>query len=548
MMKMKKTVLVFSLSLLAGQAFANQSTTGNVLRSIEQNNFGNNPFVKEQESTAVQQSEMMTSESIEKLARVEINASSSLKKEMEKYFTAFMDKPVSSEELEKFNIWIWEKLTEQGYLAYVTTRQQQIDGKTVLFIDVQQPVVSQFRVNSGNEKIADQYEQRIIDRFSKAILVNKPLDLQFLENQISSASFEFPIDIRANVQQSAPEKIEVVLSLSNISSDPGAYVGGFLQANNYGLRRYGKGQILGSVTVNGFTSLSQLNITSLVSEGIKYGNIRYEFPSSTLAGKVNLWSSYADTKSILGRATDTTGESSELGIGLTKVIRTTRNTVYKSNLEVMSREARSSLKSSDIRIENLRDEKVRLSFTADNDALSVDHYKYQVGLTAGRYNTTGNYNKQEISGQIQKSLTDHGEWTAGLRFHGQIASTNLDSYDKIALGGVNGVRAYSSDDGVGDEGFGFSIDLVKHFYNKQYAGVFYDAGLVKPNNDFVAGSYNSSYSLQGLGIQWGGIIDKNLSYSMAVAKGIGPYSGYLEGNIESEPRDLRFLIAVSGQF
>jgi hemolysin activation/secretion protein len=79
---------------------------------------------------------------------------------------------------------------------------------------------------------------------------------------------------------------------------------------------------------------------------------------------------------------------------------------------------------------------------------------------------------------------------------------NLDSSEKFGLGGVNGVRAYPSGEGFGDEGYLARLELryaIKQF--TPYA--FYDAGSVKINHDTFDNSDNRrSISGAGLGVRF----------------------------------------------
>lgn len=547
-MKMiQKTMIAALIQLsLAGLVRA-EASVGDVQRNIEQNRFDQLPGGSMEKPAAAPAQGEMTRTTIAKLVRVQVEGELA-RKQIQDYFGTQLGKPVTVAQLDQFNSWVWEIMRRSGYLAYVSTSQQVEGDGSVLVIKVLQPTVRTLRVAAENESVSRRYEKLLISRFSDVVLPGKPLDLQYLENRIASANFDLPIDIHASIQQSDPGRVDLVLHVKEVPPALGKFAGGFMQGNNYGLRQYGRAQMLGALAIGGFTPFSELTLTGLASDGIGFTRAEYEFPTEMLAGKIRLWGSYTESRSVLDQTTDTRGRTSEYGASLTNVIATTRDAIFKSRLELMTRNTTSSLVLGGVQLEQLRDDKARLVLAADNDALSLDHFRYELSLTSGRYSTMGSYNKQELSGQVERSLSDDGKWIGSVRFHGQLASTNLDSYDKISLGGVNGVRAYSTDDGVGDEGVVISLDLIKHFGINQYVGVFYDAGVVRPNRNAVAGAFNDSYSLQGAGLEFGGSIYKGLSYSLSVAKGLGPYAGYVEGNIESHPRNLRFLFAVSNQF
>jgi hemolysin activation/secretion protein len=90
----------------------------------------------------------------------------------------------------------------------------------------------------------------------------------------------------------------------------------------------------------------------------------------------------------------------------------------------------------------------------------------------------------------------------------------------LALGGMNGIRAYSTEDGVGDEGAQLSVDLVRQINPQWWAGVLYDAGVVRPHKKALAGDNTSIYRLQGAGFQLGGQ-QNQWSWALSVAKSFG---------------------------
>lgn len=79
---------------------------------------------------------------------------------------------------------------------------------------------------------------------------------------------------------------------------------------------------------------------------------------------------------------------------------------------------------------------------------------------------------------------------------------NLDSSEKFGLGGINGVRAYPSGEGFGDEGYLARLEL-RYAVQQFMPYVFYDAGSVRFNHDTFDNSKNDrSISGAGLGIRF----------------------------------------------
>ena len=91
--------------------------------------------------------------------------------------------------------------------------------------------------------------------------------------------------------------------------------------------------------------------------------------------------------------------------------------------------------------------------------------------------------------------------------NGQITDKNLASAEKMSLGGANGVRAYPTGQGIGDQGFIFSTELRYNVPKFQiFSGDvtfmgFYDAGRVKVNYSPLTTSTTANFvGLSALGV------------------------------------------------
>ena len=133
------------------------------------------------------------------------------------------------------------------------------------------------------------------------------------------------------------------------------------------------------------------------------------------------------------------------------------------------------------------------SAEATNDAAGLQ--------TAGHFaKTVLTYQRRQ---DIATSLSLHFDFT------GQLAGRNLDSSEKLYLGGVNGVRAYPQGDAAGDEGLLARTELRWRLPGQRFqtdtwflAG-FYDYGQIKANHRPLTGTENSSHLTgAGLGLLW----------------------------------------------
>ncbi|WP_440698028.1 ShlB/FhaC/HecB family hemolysin secretion/activation protein [Candidatus Pelagibacter sp. HIMB1709] len=137
----------------------------------------------------------------------------------------------------------------------------------------------------------------------------------------------------------------------------------------------------------------------------------------------------------------------------------------------------------------------------------------------------------------------------------QFASKNLDSSEKLSLGGPAGIRAYPVGEATGDEGFRYSIDakynvIAPKYFDNLTAIAFYDYGMVKQYTDLTNLSVsNNTYSLEGYGIGFEATKGENISVKASLAKAIGGNPGASNGkNTDGLADDEQLFISISAKF
>ena len=147
-------------------------------------------------------------------------------------------------------------------------------------------------------------------------------------------------------------------------------------------------------------------------------------------------------------------------------------------------------------------------------------------------------------------------WSLNANLRGQLAGDNLDSSEQFSLGGVNGIRAYPTGEGSGDEGWLASLNLGKKFSDTLSAHLFYDAGSIRQHHDTWA-NWNASnpglsntYSLKGAGAGLDWRISPAVLLSASVAKPIGdnPGANAEDHNVDGERNKTRAWLKLSAEF
>lgn len=94
--------------------------------------------------------------------------------------------------------------------------------------------------------------------------------------------------------------------------------------------------------------------------------------------------------------------------------------------------------------------------TAGKLGLDNDWAQFMYGAS----DTEGFFNKVNFNNRFTQTFDRH--FDLQFKFSGQMASNNLDGSEEIVLGGINGVRAYPTGVGSGDEGYMGSVELRYH--------------------------------------------------------------------------------------
>ena len=122
--------------------------------------------------------------------------------------------------------------------------------------------------------------------------------------------------------------------------------------------------------------------------------------------------------------------------------------------------------------------------------------------------TEGGYSK--LSFEVARLQNLAGPWSLFGRARGQLASGNLDSSEKIELGGAYGVRAYPEGEGYGDEGYLLTAEvrlrlaeLSRRIGGDLQAVAFVDNGAVTINTSpWSPGTNSRNLTAAGVGLTW----------------------------------------------
>ena len=166
----------------------------------------------------------------------------------------------------------------------------------------------------------------------------------------------------------------------------------------------------------------------------------------------------------------------------------------------------------------------------------------------------GDYWKLAINVNRFQRVTD--TVSTVIKFNGQYTDKNLDGAEQLSLGGPNGVRAFPSNEGAGDQGFISSLEFNKTFSKNRRLTLFYDYGKIQlhkqawENWNSTNTSLKNNYDLSGVGISFSIPIYKNFALTATYAEKLGNNPGKdSNGNdVDGLTWDNRSLISLVGQF
>jgi len=122
------------------------------------------------------------------------------------------------------------------------------------------------------------------------------------------------------------------------------------------------------------------------------------------------------------------------------------------------------------------------------------------GAAADALNTRGSFQKFNLDVVRQQALWSNVSLQG--RLSSQWASKNLDSSERMSLGGANGVRAYPTGEANGDTGWLAQIEL-RYLLGEFTPYAFYDQGSIRVNTNPLTTATSNSRSIAGLGLGLG---------------------------------------------
>lgn len=328
----------------------------------------------------------------------------------------------------------------------------------------------------------------------------------------------------------------------NIALAPGRRVTGDVEIDNAGNRYTGAYRGGGSINLNNATGLGDmLSLRILAStDGLAYGRASWQAP----IGRLTVGIAYAHLRYDLGKefeSLDAHGTADIAGLYASyPLIRSRRANLYAvgelnakwydDRIDLTASQSRRMSKTGTLGLNgNSRDgfggggfNAFSIGWTIGDLSLRTPLDRATDALTA---HSAGGFNKFNYSVARLQAVT--GPLSVYGAVRGQVALDNLDTSEKMELGGAYGVRAYPEGEAYGDEGYIATAEgrLMLSHWARSFPGDlqligFVDTGRIRYAHDaWFTGSNHAQRSGYGGGLVW--MAPQAITFRATYARKIG---------------------------
>jgi hemolysin activation/secretion protein len=348
-----------------------------------------------------------------------------------------------------------------------------------------------------------------------------PITNDTLENRLLLLSDIPGVSVKSTlVPGEAPGSSDLLVDIT-----PGRRISGSVDADNAGNRYTGEYRLGATVNMNNL--LGQGDVASFRAvtsgSGLNYGRASYQLQ----LGKATAGVAYSRLEYELGKEfaplqANGTAEIASI-YGSYPLIRS-RNTNLNAGLNYDHRSFQDRVDANPSVVDkkanvitaslygNHRDILGGGGVSAFSLGLSVGNLDIQtptaLAADAASARTNGSYGKLAFGASRLQHVTETLSLYAGI--NGQLASKNLDSSEKMVLGGMDGVRAYPQGEAFGDQGYIITLEArlllpkPESLPGQLHLIGFIDGGSATINKKpWAAGDNRRSLGAYGVGLTWG---------------------------------------------
>ncbi len=422
--------------------------------------------------------------------------------QLESILEPLMNRSISVTELKTSLDIISTYYRDQGYLATATLPEQDITEGTVT-IQIVEALFGAVKIDGEYGKDFNRVRPSVVERFITAKAPKgKALDQNQLNKSLMLIKELAGFDVSANYQAGDVDNSTDLL----VKVKDRRMISASLSADNTGGRFTGRDKQTAFISFASPLGLGDdLNLTYQQSRGTDYGRVAYKLPVGAHGVKVGANASFLEYEFVTKMSADSTsqpvGHSSTKGIDISYPLWLSRTSKVNVELNYDEKSFKNFLLAPERELKNdynVNIVSLVLSASHFDSFLAGAQNNASLDFGSGKVNMTGStedHRADDLSGQNTQGrfkrlkwnlsrnqfLTD--TWALNFDASGQFANRNLDSSEKLYLGGINGIRAYPTSEGSGSDGYIMKLELRKFLPYNFNASVFMDHGRVQQYHD-----------------------------------------------------------------
>jgi hemolysin activation/secretion protein len=550
------------MSLLGPNFVAAQAVpdAGSVLRQIEEGRRNELPPRSESEFTAPPPLESLGGATVTVTDFRFVGNSLLTNEELARAVARYVGHPIDFTELQNAAIAVATAYREAGWVVRAYLPQQDITGGAVT-IQIVEAVFGTVRIEGNPRRVATQRLEAIV---RTAQTPGAPLNAGSLDRGLLLIN-DLP-GIAATGRLAAGERAsetDLVLAVED-----GSPIDGSVTLDDVGGRFTGASRVIGSASLNDRLGIGdRADALLLHSEGSDYLRLAYSLPIGSRGWRIGANASQLDYDIITDEfaALDAHGTSASLGLEASyPLVRSRLKNLYMA------------FNADDRRFDNKSLGQTVTHYTVQTAAFSLYGNVFDSwgrgGATAARLavtqgdvdlagspneaidamtlRTSGGFQKVNLSLSRTQAITDR--ISLFLSAEQQIANENLDSSEKVYLGGSQGVRAYPENEAGGSEGTLVTFEMRTRIAPHVSLTPFVDWGSARVNkhNDFIGATQRNSVDLKGAGvaIDWATKMGLSMRATFARRSGDNPNASLTGEDQDGSLVENRVWLQVSMPF
>lgn len=476
----------------------------------------------------------------------------------------FLNTPMTYEQMLEVGMVVESYYRKNNYLARAILPPQELSNG-VLMVDVIESVFSKVEIEQELEDLPNT-QDHVTALIESQQRTGEPLNTQSLSRALALANDVPGMNVQGSLRQGRDAgETELLLKLYQ-----GRTRQTELTMDNAGSRSTGFMRVMASVTWFNPNDLADLlNIVAVHTRGSDYARLAYSIPVGTGGWRAGVNASTMNYKVVVGEQ----GMVGAFGQAMTKGMELIYPLLRADNSSATVTLAADTKKFQNTSAQGL----VMSDYEAKVMSAQVSGFyrdinpgggtgTYSLQLSHGDINldgslsqqtdkntvkTEGVFNKIRLNGTWQQPIT--ASTSAFVSYTGQLSDKNLDSSEKMQLGGMNGVRAYPTGEGSGSDGQMVQLELRQQLENGINMAAFYDWGQVWLQHDpnYPGGPKHNLNTYKGFGASVGYTTEDGINIKATWARKIGnnPNPNPINGNDQDGTRDRnRYWLQVTLPF